>query len=219
MDRDQRGGDLLTAGAEQFTGPAAQCAVVAPSAFIELVLQAAVEAGVANRQAGAVGAGRRGGSGWADQPTCGVAAVAGAAVAQHHGVTGLADRPLDPVRGWRLVLCAADADGGPARRAAGADRSFGARETAWTQAAAARAEGLWLGEAAVADVRLVAVGAPRDPTDPAAPAALALWAVRAARADRQLVAVATSDGFDDPATGACFGELAASAAGANPTFC
>src|SRR5680860_559111 len=215
----QRGRDLLTAGAEQLSGAAAQRAGLAAAAFVELVFESAVSADVAGRQPCAVGAGPRVRSGWANQAPLGVAAAAGPAVAQCRGVAGVADRSLRPVRCRRPVLAAAGADGGAPRRAAGADRTVGAGEAARPTATAGRVLGLRLPEAAVADVWLITVGASGDPTDPPAPAATPVRTVGAAGAECSAVATATGDGFDDRATCACLGELATSAAGANPRPC
>jgi hypothetical protein len=93
---------------------------------------------------------------------------------------------------------------------------IGAGEAARSPLAATGAKCRGQLEAAVADVGLVTVRTPGDPTDPSAPAALALGPVRAPRADWPLLVVAARDGFHDAAPNAGFGEFTSSAAGANP---
>jgi len=116
VDEDQRGWDLLIVGVEQLTGAANQRAAFAPTAFVELVLEAAVGADVAGRQPSAVSASRRVRSWRADESPLGQAAAAGAAIAQRGGVAGVADRPLGSVRHrWPWSLRTAR-PGHPAKR-------------------------------------------------------------------------------------------------------
>src|SRR5664280_841489 len=130
VDRHQCGRNLPTTGSQQRTGAAPQRAALAPAALVELVLHPAVDAHVAGRQPGTVGAGGRGRAGRRDQPAQRVTRVARTAATQCRGVAGVTDRPVGPVRGRWPGLTAAGAAHGAPRRAGCADRPVGAGETA-----------------------------------------------------------------------------------------
>ena len=130
VDRDERRGDAACVCAEQFAGPSAQCAGAAPPALVEPVLPAAVRAGMAGGEPGAVGAGSRAGAKRMDEPALRVAAVAVAAAGQGPCVAGTADGALGPVRRRQGQLTAVRARGNRSRGACGADRRGGRGEAA-----------------------------------------------------------------------------------------
>jgi hypothetical protein len=100
---------------EQLGGSAAQAAPGASALLVEFVLHSAVDAGVGDGQAGAVGAEGGLGSGWGDQPPLPPADSAGSAMAQGGGVARVAERAFVPADCRWAVVAAAGAGSGGAR--------------------------------------------------------------------------------------------------------